>query len=247
MPPLLALAYLQERLSRLNDRILGSIQMTLERINSRVEDLTLSELDALKNAAEASQNSYAWRILREIGSLVLAVFSLIGGAFMIFSAGATAGGSLMVASAFIALANASLSAFGGWDWIAEILSDDAESRKTLMLILPLILSIISIALNAGAVYEIQKHVMMETKNIMQVLGTLTAYLQSGLSISQAHSEYVKGKAEDRLMDCEQNLEFSTSAAKDIQRTLERLMEVYSNNTSLIKRGFDTSLQRGVLS
>jgi hypothetical protein len=111
------------------NQLLGAFRRTIEQSTHKLKELSLENAKKLKEAAERTQESGVWGMLKKIGSCILAAISIVLGITLTASGAGTLVGAALIASGVISIANFAMTEAGGWDWIAKRIANDNEDLR----------------------------------------------------------------------------------------------------------------------
>jgi hypothetical protein len=230
MAPELLIMGTEQRLKKLSKRTLALSLRQMENENTKIEHLCLEKIAAEHDKNKAEENAALWAFLRDIGSVVTALFTLILGA----SVAGTAAGTLLTASATLSLLSTVITHLGGWDWLADLLAAENEEGKAMLAtLLPMIVALISIACSMAGMAQ-----LAEFQAVEQVLGQIDRAIQfvkGGVNCGSALGTFAKGSAEGRVIEVDGALALSEKKVDLLTRVFEDMMQEFNRVSSKVKK------------
>jgi hypothetical protein len=223
-----------------SDRTLLLCTTTLERKKEEHLALDPQRLKAIEGEARANQTSYAWSLLSQMAAAIMALFNLVWGGSLI-ARGATVGGSLLVAAGCLTIANSVLSAGGGWDYLAKLLSDNEKTQEWAKATLPIVIALMTLGLNAAAISNIG-HVM-NAREIMAQLTFASTIFGEVTTVGKAYGQFQVDKAKVASTKVEKDDHFSKSQLETATKIVETLQKAFKQITDEISRGLQKSIRR----
>ena len=120
------------------NEVLLTLGVRISAFRQQLQEISLENLQKLKESAENAKNSVTWELLKKIANSLLSALSIVLGVSLLSTGGSLIVGGAMVASGIFSIANMLASEAGTWDWVAKQLARDNEEMKNrLAMLLPI--------------------------------------------------------------------------------------------------------------
>ncbi len=150
-PPILLIMELMNETYAIGVSILHSASEEIKISSNDLSKKMAENIAALQKASERAQELGVWSILQKTGACVLFTFNLYLG-FSLYSNDSQKLGSVLIASGILSMTNLAMTELRGWDLMAEKLAgDNNDLRNKITLLSPIVLQLLSGALNTAAV------------------------------------------------------------------------------------------------
>jgi|GEM_PF-5087407 hypothetical protein len=235
-PAELTLLQLHQEMHGLEKTLMEQPLKQLERQRKEGFRLTEQEVQKVVAAAQAAQTSVAWSTLSQVSSCILALFNIFAGGTLLSMQVDTTSGAALVASGFLTLATMAISE-KTWNWVAELLAGESEQKKErLLVILPMIISMMTLLLNAAACYQGLQEVM-NANEIMNALQTATTFGTLALSLRKPYDTYQVSKAQRDVLKTQQKLAAADQEREITHRAIQALTSLSQQISRQVKDAF----------
>lgn len=152
--------------------LIGSFTHSIQEGSTRLRQLSMENIQKLKEAAERTKENGFWSFLQKIGECILAAISTVLGITLVATGAGAVVGGVMIAAGILTLTNFAMRETGSWDWVAKQLAKDRETQDKLAFYLPLGVGLIAAVLGIGG-------------SLASALWSSLNFAQQALSIAQA--------------------------------------------------------------
>lgn len=151
--------------------LIGSFTQSIQEGSARLRQLSMDNIQKLKEAAERTKENGFWSFLQKIGECILAAISTVLGISLVATGAGAVVGGVMIAAGILTITNFAMRETGSWDWVAKQLAKDKETQEKLAFYLPLGVGLIAAVLGIGG-------------SVASALWTNLNFAQQALSIAQ---------------------------------------------------------------
>lgn len=194
--------------------------------SKRLRELSLENIEKLKEAAERAKESGFWSLLQKIGECILAAITSIFGISLVATGAGSGLGAVLIASGVLTLANFAMRETGSWDYVARQLASSREDQRKLATYLPIGTSILSAVLGMGgtaaAALWTTLNMTQKAMSIAQV--TMAVYegtVTTGRGFAEARALWTQGD----LAQIESNLSLERIGFEDRSQGMQTLHKV----------------------
>jgi hypothetical protein len=166
----------------------------LRTIRAKLDELTEQELAALKKVSDAKENQALWNYGHVIYSTLYASAYIALGAYLIAKGKE---GKAFIISGTLILTNTLMSYHGGWKIVARLAScGNRNLENALDALIPIITTLMTSLLTASKLAAIPDDALpLEYRDKVKALQKLLAWINTGLTICNVYTSWVKGSAE----------------------------------------------------
>jgi hypothetical protein len=234
--PMLRYLRINTNANQIAEEIMEYNMHEVEEHRSTLEVLRSRQIEKLQNTLKAQDFNGFWSILAKVGSIILGALSTIMGFVLLSSGAGTIVGGAMIAAGVLSLTNSALEESGGWDFIAEKLSNENdELRRKLRFLLPAAIGVICGIIGIGGTIAGWGALNLASKafTIIQTAANFAAAITMGSKgIHDAQIAWTEAELEDikhQLLESKELLDELVNRFMISQKQIQREL----NNASRI--------------
>ncbi|HEX4840314.1 MAG TPA: hypothetical protein VFU89_07740, partial [Rhabdochlamydiaceae bacterium] len=208
------LSELREGVKKLSDKQTRLNMAPLKDLHQELDELTLKEMDAIKEVIEAEKTHNSWGYNQLLFSLGAAAASIIGGMYLMASGNAE--GQKFIYTGSVTLANALMDHLGAWTALSKLVSFGNATVEYATGLLPYAVSLFTMAYTTYNAYFVAQN------DLMAWINSSLSYINTTLSIGAIYTTAKKGIADVHLIDIQAQTTLATRKVEPITRRNEAL-------------------------